>query len=88
MTKNCRNTEAAVKFLDFLCREDVATKNFEYIYYSTPNEAVVENMDAALRENPAIVPTDADMENCEVCVWADEKTTKLYNDLWKELKAD
>lgn len=88
VTKNCKNTEAAAKFLDFLCREDVATKNFEYIYYSTPNEAVVENMEDALKNDPAIVPTDEDMANCEVCVQADEKTTKLYNDLWKELKAD
>lgn len=88
VTKNCKNTEAAAKFLDFLCREDVATKNFEYIYYSTPNEAVVANMDDALRNDPAIVPTDAETQNCEVCVQADEKTTKLYNDLWKELKAD
>lgn len=88
VTKNCKNTEAAAKFLDFLCREDVATKNFEYIYYSTPNEAVVASMDEELRNNPAIVPKDEDMENCEVCTQADEKTLKLYNDLWKELKAD
>lgn len=88
VTKKCKNPEAAAKFLDFLCREDVATKNFEYIYYSTPNEAVVESMDEELRNNSAIVPTEEEIENCEVCVQADEKTTKLYNDLWKELKAD
>lgn len=88
VTKNCKNTEAAKKFLDFLCREDVAAKNFEYIYYSTPNEAVVANMDEALKNNPAIMPKDEDTENCEVCTQIDEKTIKLYNDLWKELKAD
>lgn len=88
VTKNCKNTEAAAKFLDFLCREDIATKNFEYIYYSTPNEAVVANMDEDLKNNPAIVPRDEDMENCEVCTQTDEKTIKLYNELWKELKAD
>lgn len=88
VTKNCKNTEAAAKFLDFLCREDIATKNFEYIYYSTPNEAVVANMDEDLKNNPSIVPRDEDTENCEVCTQTDEKTIKLYNDLWKELKAD
>ncbi len=88
VTKHCKNTEAAAKFLDFLCREDVATKNFEYIYYSTPNEAVVNNMDEELRNNPAIVPSEAELANCEVCIQVDEAVTRLYNDLWKEIKAD
>ncbi len=88
VTKHCKNTEAAAKFLDFLCREDVATKNFEYIYYSTPNEAVVNNMDEELRNNPAIVPSEAELANCEVCTQVDEAVTRLYNDLWKEIKAD
>ena len=48
----------------------------------------MEAMDEELRNDPAITPTEEDMENCEVCTQADEKTTKLYNDLWKELKAD
>ena len=88
VTKHCENTEAAAKFLDFLCREDVATKNFEYIYYSTPNEAVIANMDEDLKNDPAIIPTDADTQNCEVFLQPDETTTRLYNDLWKEFKAD
>ncbi len=88
VTKNCKNPEAAAKFLDFLCREDVAEKNFEYIYYSTPNEAVVENMDEELRNDPAITPTEEDLAKCEVCTQADEEIARLYNELWKELKAD
>lgn len=88
VTKNCKNIEAAQKFLDFLCREDVATKNFEYIYYSTPNEAVVANMDEELKNDPAITPTEEDMRNCEVCTQIDEDVVTLYNELWKELKAD
>ena len=88
VTRKCENPEAASKFLDFLCREDIATKNFEYIYYSTPNEAVIANMDEELRNDPAITPTEKDMENCEVCTQTDEDVVNLYNELWKELKAD
>ena len=88
VTKHCTNTEAAQKFLDFLCREDVATANFEYIYYSTPNEAVVEAMDEELREDPAIVPEDSAVDNCEVCTVNNSELTSLYNDLWKEIKAN
>ena len=88
VTKNCKNQEAAAKFLDFLCRQDVATKNFEYIYYSTPNDAVVNAMEDDLKNDPAIVPTDEATKNCEVCNQADPDTNQLYNDLWKELKAE
>lgn len=86
VTKNCKNTEAAAKFLDYLCREDIAYKNFEYIYYSTPNEAVVEQMDEELRNDPSIVPAKEDIANCEVCIQTDSETTELYNELWKEIK--
>lgn len=34
--KNAPNKENAEKFIDFMCRGDVALKNFEYITYSTP----------------------------------------------------
>ena len=88
MTKNCTNTDAAMKFLDFLCRKDVAEANFEYIYYSTPNEAVIEDMDAELKNDPAVVPLEESLTNCEVCTQYDPKITALYNDLWKELKAE
>lgn len=37
--KNAPNKENAEKFIDFMCRGDVALKNFEYITYSTPNDA-------------------------------------------------
>ncbi len=88
VTKSCTNTAAAEKFLDFLCRKDVAEANFEYIYYSTPNEAVIKSMDPELKNNPAVVPTDESIANCEVCTQFDPEITDLYNELWKELKAE
>jgi len=88
VTKRCQNTDAAAKFLDFLCREDVAAKNFEYIYYSTPNEAVIAGLDEELLNDPSVVPTDDSTANCEVCTMADPEITNLYNDLWKEIKAN
>ena len=88
VTKNCKNTDAAKKFLDFLCRRDVAYANFEYIYYSTPNKKVVDTMDKELRLNTAIVPDDASLEGCEIYQSLDEATTELYSSLWKEIKAE
>lgn len=88
MTKNCQNKEAAQKFLDFLCREDVAEANFEYIYYSTPNQAVIDNMDDELKNNEAILPDMSKLKNSEVCVQTDPKVTQLYSEFWKEIKAE
>ena len=88
VTKNCKNMEAAQKFLDFLCREDIAQKNFEYIYYSTPNEAVIANLSDEERADESLVPNLDAMGNCEVCVVNDEAATELMNELWKELKAN
>ncbi len=88
VTKYCDNMEAARKFLDFLCREDMAKKNFEYIYYSTPNEAVINSLSDEERADETLVPPEDATENCEVCLQAEPEINDLMNELWKELKAD
>lgn len=88
ISKNCKDPDAAQQFLDFLCREDIAAKNFEYIYYSTPNEAVIESLSEEEKANEALVPAEDATENCEVCVQAEPEIHDLMNELWKKLKAD
>lgn len=88
ITKDCQDVEAAQQFIDFLCREDIAQANFEYIYYSTPNEAVLDNLSEEEKENEALVPSDDATENCEVSKQLSTETTDFMNTLWKELKAD
>ncbi len=88
VTKNCKNLEMAMQFLDFLCREDIAQMNFEYIYYSTPNDAVIEALSEEERADETLVPTENATENCEVCVQQEPEVVELENELWKELKAE
>lgn len=88
ITRNCENVDAAKQFLDFLCREDIAKKNFEYIYYSTPNDAVIASLSDEERADEALVPPDSVFDICEVCTQYDEETSRMYNELWKELKSD
>ena len=78
----------AMQFLDFLCREDIAKMNFEYIYYSTPNEAVIESLSEEERSDETLVPNDEVTENCEVCVQQKPEIVDLENELWKKLKAE
>lgn len=86
--KGGENYDGAVKFLDFLCREDVAMKNFEYVYYSTPNEKVLEQIDDEEKaEDPAIFPDKEVIKRCNTFKYLGQNAEELYNRLWKELKA-
>ncbi len=85
--KTCKNQENAEKFLDFLCREDIAAINFDYVYYATPNTAVYDNLEDSVKNDTTIFPDQATIDNCEVYVALDEESTNLYNQLWKELKS-
>lgn len=88
ISKSCENPKAAQQFLDFLCREDIATKNFEYIYYSTPNEAVIEGLSEEDKANETLVPAENATDNCEVSEQLSTETNDYMNELWKELMAD
>ncbi len=85
--KTSKNKEGAEQFLDFLCREDIARKNFEYVYYSTPNQAVYDSLDEETKEDACIFPSDEVLEKCEVFKYLGNDMEKYYNELWKEIKA-
>lgn len=64
--KTCQNKEAALKFIDFLCRPDVALMNTEYIGYSTPITGAREMLSEEMLENPAYSPSAETLEKCEL----------------------
>lgn len=80
--------ENARKFLDFLCREDVATKNFEYVCYASPNLRVLEQLDEEIKNDTTIFPTDETLANCTVYKQFQKETTERYSYLWKKLKSE
>ena len=86
--KSCKNQENAEKFLDFLCREDVAMKNFDYVCYATPNLAVIDALDNETLSDTTIFPPQETLDNCTVYKQFDESTTSLYSYLWKKLKSE
>lgn len=88
LPKTCKNQENAEKFLNFLCREDIAKMNFDYVYYATPNTAVYDNLDDETKNDKTIFPDSSVLDNCEVYLSLDEEGTNLYNQLWKELKSN
>lgn len=87
--KNAPNKENAEKFIDFMCRPDIALKNFEYITYSTPNEAARELIeDEDIRNSEIAFPDLSRYNNLETFSYLGEEGDALYNNLWKEVKSN
>lgn len=87
--KNAPNKENAEKFIDFMCREDIALMNFEYITYSTPNvaaQALIE--DEEIKNSKIAFPDLSQYENLETFQYLGSEGDELYNSLWKEVKSE
>ena len=87
--KNAPNKENAEKFIDFMCRDDIALMNFEYITYSTPNDAARELIeDEEIKNSPIAFPDLSQYSNLETFHYLGSDGDALYNELWKEVKAE
>lgn len=86
--KDAPNMKNAEIFIDFMCRSDIALKNFEYITYSTPNEAAQSLItDDSIRNSEIAFPDLSKYNNLETFSYLGEDAERLYNELWKEVKA-
>ena len=86
--KNCQSKNNAEKFIDFMCRADIALKNFEYITYSTPNDAARELLDDdKLKNSPIAFPDLTQYNNLETFTYLGDDGDSLYNSLWEEIKS-
>ena len=86
--KNAKNKENGEAFINFLCRPDIALKNFEYITYSTPNKAARELIeDESIRNSTIAFPDATQLEKCETFKYLGDENTRLYNSIWKEIKS-
>ena len=88
--KNARaQRKCPTAFMDFLCRPEIALKNFEYITYSTPNKAAREpSSRTRISRNCTIAFPTADMlKNCETYTYLGSDMDFEYNELWNEVKA-
>jgi spermidine/putrescine-binding protein len=86
--KNAENVENAEKFIDFMCRGDIALLNFDYITYSTPNtaaQALIEDDD--IRNSKIAFPDLSQYDGLETYSYLGDDADTLYNDLWKEIKS-
>ena len=83
--KESKNREAAMLFIDFMCRPDIAYKNQQYIYYSTPVAEVVNMYTDEEKANLTLNPTQDIIDRCEFFRDMSDYS-ELYETIWMEIK--
>ena len=86
--KNATNKENAEKWIDFLCRPEIAKQNFDYITYSTPNKGAFDLLDEEIQNNKALFPDIDSLKDSEVFKYLGDEVDAVYNELWKEVKSN
>ena len=91
-----KNKENAEKFINFLCRPDIAALNWNYIWYSTPNKGAIELIEAGdeeleleayeYTEDTTLNPTEEILNKCEFFRDIPENYLSVYEALWMDLK--
>lgn len=86
--KNAENKENAEKFINFICRPEIALMNFEYITYSTPNsEARKLIEDEAIRNSEIAFPDLSKYDNLETFQYLGTEADQTYGELWNQVKS-
>lgn len=75
----------AEKFIDFMCRPDIAKMNAEYIGYSTANEAGRQLLDDDIKNDELRYPDLSKLENMEVFAY-DKELSRKFADIWQQVK--
>lgn len=86
--KNCQSQENAEAWINFMCREDIALKNFEYITYSTPNKAARELIeDPDIKDSTVAFPPQEVLDRCRTFQYLGEEMEGIYISKWNEVKS-
>lgn len=83
---SAQNKAAAELYINFMQNPEIALANAEYIYYASPNTAVLANEDYSLKDNEVIYPDDASNLKTEIFSNLPQATLKLMSSLWDDVK--
>ena len=88
ITKNARNKENALKWIDFLSRPEIALMNFEFITYSVPNVTAWDLIeDEEIRNSEIAFPGEDILDRCYSEEYLGEEGERLYSEAWKKVKS-
>ena len=81
IVKGSKHKDLAEKFINFMCREDIAAMNHDYINYCTPQTQVFESLDESVI---ALYPDDETVARCDVYQDLGENSV-LYDEIWTRI---
>lgn len=84
--RGTQNKKGAEAFINFMMEPEVALANAEYIYYATPNKAVVENDEYSLIDSEAVYPEE--VANAQEFHNLPNDTLQYMNTLWMKVKGE
>ena len=83
--KGSEHVEAARQFIDFMCRPDVAQMNFDYIYYCSPIQQVVDGLSEEEAAMDTLNPSEEVVSRCEFFNDVSD-CMELYENAWMEVR--
>ncbi len=87
--KSSQNKENAEKFINFMCRTDIALMNAEEIGYGTPQTETYKLLDEEVSSNELLYPSKEKLQNqTEVFINLPSNISMLQSALWTSLKVD
>ena len=86
--KDAANKTNAEKWINFLCRKDIAAINFEYLHYTMPNKAAMELISDEDKANEALFPTEETIAKCNSLKSLKDEVMDIYSKYWKNVKAE
>ena len=81
-----QNKKGAEAFINFMLEPEIALANAEYIYYATPNKAVLQNEDYSLADSEAIYPDE--LKNSQAFHNLPTDTLQYMNTQWMKVKGE
>jgi len=85
--------DLAEKFINFMLTREAGKANTEYVYYSTPNQAVYDALEEEMQNNIVAYPNlredwDSFSKKCESFRYLPKKIRDLQTDLWNTIKTN
>lgn len=84
--KTAKNVEAAHAFINFINDANLAARNTEYIFYSTPNKGAMDRLSEDYTENETYNPSEETIGRCRVFHDLGD-FVDVFNTAWSEYKS-
>lgn len=84
--KSAKNVEAAHAFINFINDANLAARNTEYVYYSTPNQGALDLLGEEFTEDEIFNPSQEVLDRCNVFHDLGD-FVDVFNTAWAEYKS-